>query len=170
LLSGRSLVRGPRCRVRDRPSRRGRSAVTARCVARAASTTSSSHASSSAALSVLLANSIRLHGTRPSLSSRRDSAPGNTACSTHSPTTRPAQTGPLAKGMAPRWADFRRVIFLGVNLCKGVYQVRQLTPSVPTYCSAALPKQQRTKKKIASTAPRVSPAQDQGTCAGRSDC
>ena len=35
MLSGRSLVRGPRCRVRDRPSRRGRSDVPAQCVAMA---------------------------------------------------------------------------------------------------------------------------------------
>ena len=44
------------------------------------------------------------------------------------PTPRPARTGPPA--------DSERPIALGVNLGKGVYVVRQLTPSLPTHAAA----------------------------------
>lgn len=72
---------------------------------------------------------------RPQPQSRRHAAPRNTASSTPTPTTRPAQTGPRA--------DFGWPIVLGVNLGKGVYVVRQLTPSLLPSPSTAIAEQQR---------------------------
>ena len=80
---------------------------------------SSRHAPASTAFACRL-SPLRAACPRPQPRSRRHAAPGNTASSTPPPTTRPAQTGP--------WADFGRPIVLGINLCKGVYEVRQLTP------------------------------------------
>ena len=161
MLSGRSLVGAQRCRTRDRPSKRGGSAVPARCVPMAIPTASHSARPALLHYRCCWRPHIPLHATRPPPSCPGGSAPGNTASSTHPLVTRPEQTGPRA--------DSKRPIILGVNLGKGDYVVRQLTPSLPTHRSAALPKQQRVTKSPWQP-PRLSPAQDQGTCAGLPDC
>ena len=133
MLSGRLLVRGRRCRVQDRSSRRDRSAVTAQCVPMAIPTTSHSARPTLLHYRCCWRPHIPLHTTRPPPSCRGDSAPGNSASSTHPLVTRPEQTGPRA--------DSKRPIILGVNINKGVYVVRQLTPPLPAHRSAVLPKQ-----------------------------
>ena len=156
MLSGRLLVPARRRLAWDRPSRRCGSAVPARCVEM--TPPAARHATRPAPRP--LRHDCHPSGHAPPLTATVSPSHGTGEHSLFNalPTSRPARTGPPTDSEGP--------IVLGVNLGKGVYVVRQLTPCVLP--PLPLSSNNAWLNRVSST--HVSPAQDQATCAGSPDC